>query len=252
MNSAAAADVWDDDNQFRISSPAEIAGELRAAMAQRSLLTVRYGDGRDCTLTTVLDVDNGAGTVTLDACQDPRDRAKVLAAHALTLETEVRRIRIRFDSGRAAPVSFEGQPAMQIALPESLVRIQRREAYRIDTPINEAVNCRFPHPELKNREIVLRVADLSVKGMGIAADPGLWPAEEGSVIKGCRIDLPETGVVNCDALVVRVFEPPRTSKHRLWVGCQFLKLPGGAGTLLQRYILRLERARLARSRGIEG
>jgi c-di-GMP-binding flagellar brake protein YcgR len=252
MNSAAASDEWDDDNQFRITSPAEIAGELRSAMSQRSMLTIRYGNARDCTLTTVLDVDSTTGTVTLDTCQNPLDRTKVLAAHALTLETEVRRIRIRFDSGRATPVDFEGQPAMQIALPRSLVRIQRREAYRIDTPINEAVNCRFPHPELKNREIVLRVADLSVKGMGITTDPGLWPAEEGSVLKDCRIDLPETGVVSCDALVVRVFEPPRTIKHRLWVGCQFLKLPGSAGTLLQRYILKLERARLARSRGIEG
>ena len=252
MNNAAAADVWDDDNQFRIGSPTEIASELRGAMAQRALLSIRYRNGRDCTLTTVLDVDSAAGTVTLDACQNPLDRNKVLAAHALTLETEVHRIRIRFNSGRAAPVDFEGQPAMQIALPESLVRIQRREAYRIDTPVNEAVNCRFPHPDLKHREIVLRVADLSVKGMGIAADLGLWPAEEGSVIKDCRIDLPETGVVNCDALVVRVFEPPRGSKHRLWVGCQFLQLPGNAGTLLQRYILRLERARLARSRGIDG
>jgi c-di-GMP-binding flagellar brake protein YcgR len=252
MNSAAASDVWDDDSQFRITSPAEIAGELRSAMANRSLLTIRYGNAHDCTLTTVLDVDSAARAVILDACQNPHDRAKVLSAHTLTLETEVRRIRIRFDSGRAVPVTFEGQPAMQVALPECLVRIQRREAYRIDTPVNEAVNCRFPHPELKNREIVLRVADLSVKGMGIAADPGLWPAEQGSVLKDCRIDLPETGVVTCDALVVRVFEATGTGRHRLWVGCQFLKLPGSAGTLLQKYILRLERARLARSRGIEG
>jgi c-di-GMP-binding flagellar brake protein YcgR len=75
--------------------------------------------------------------------------------------------------------------------------------------------------------------------------------EQGSVIKDCRIDLPGAGVVNCDAQIVRVFETPHAGKQRLWIGCQFLRLPGSAGTLLQRYILQLERARLARSRGLK-
>jgi flagellar brake protein len=226
MNSVTEPVVWNDDSQFRITAPGEILGELRGALAQRSLLTVRYGNERECTLTTVLEVDSAAKTLLLDVCQNPLDHKKVLAAHTLTLETEVRRIRIRFESGHALPVTHEGRPAMQIALPASMVRIQRREAYRIDTPVNEVVNCRFAHPALEHREVVLRVADLSVKGMGIAADPGLWPAQQGSVIKDCRIDLPDTGVVNCDSLIVRVFEPQHGGKHRLWIGCQFLRLPG--------------------------
>jgi flagellar brake protein len=249
MSTVAESDVWDEDSQFRITAPAEILGELRSALEQRSLLTIRYGTGREYTLTTVLEVNGAAKTLILDACQDAADHKKVLAAHTLTLETEVRRIRIRFASGHAAPVIHQGRPAMQIALPVSMVRIQRREAYRIDTPVTEAVQCRFPHPALENRELVLRVADLSVIGMGVTADAGLWPAEQGSVLKDCRIDLPQIGVVDCDALIVRVFENPRTGKHRLWIGCQFLRLPGGAGTLLQKYILKLERVRLARSRG---
>jgi c-di-GMP-binding flagellar brake protein YcgR len=249
MSSSAPASDWDDDTRFRITAPGEILGELRAAQAQRSLLTIQYGDARACTLTTVLEVNSAARTLILDACQDPDEHRKVLAAHQLTLETEVRRIRIRFDSGRAAPLTHEGRPALQIALPASMLRIQRREAYRIDTPVNEAVNCRFAHPARASQEVVLRVADLSVKGMGITADPGLLPAAQGEVLKDCRIELPDTGVVHCDALIVRVFEAPRPSNQRLWIGCQFLRLPGSAGTLLQRYILKLERERLARSRG---
>lgn len=250
MNNAAQVDEWDEDNQFRITAPVEILAELRGAMDQHSLLTIYYGNDRQCTLTTVLDVNGGERTLILDACQNADDQRKVLAAAKLTLETEVRRIRIRFDCGRAQPVTYDGQAAMQIALPDSMVRIQRREAYRIDTPVNEAVHCRFPHPTLARRELLLRVADLSVKGMGLTADPGLWPAEQGSVLKDCRIDLPDTGVVHCEALIVRVFEAPHNVKRKLWIGCQFVRLPGGGGTLLQRYIMKLERARLARSRGI--
>lgn len=249
MNTVTEPLEREDEHRYRITSPIEILSELRGAMEQGALLTLSYGTDRECALSTLLNVDAVARTLTLDACQNPADTRKVLAAQALTIETAVDRIRIRFPGGRASAATFEGQPAIQISMPTDILRIQRREAYRIDTPANEVVNCRFPHPTLQNREIVLRVADLSVKGMGITADHGLWPAEPGTVIKECRIDLPGTGVINCDSLIVRVFENSRTGKHRLWIGCQFLRLPGTAGTLLQRYILELERARLARSRG---
>jgi c-di-GMP-binding flagellar brake protein YcgR len=252
MNIVTAPLDRDDDQQYRVTSAAEILSELRAAMAQRALLTLNFGGERECALSTLLEVDTAGSTLTLDACQNPLDQKKVLAAPALTLETAVHRIRVRFTSGRPAPVTFEGRPAMQIAVPAAMIRIQRREAYRIETPVNEIVNCRFTHPALQNREIMLRVADLSVKGMGLTADNGLWPAEPGTVIKDCRIDLPQTGVVNCDSLIVRVFDAPHSGKQRLWIGCQFVQLPGGAATLLQRYILMLERARLARSRGLKG
>lgn len=249
MNTETQSARADDDSPFRVTTAGEILGELRAAQAQRSLVTIQYGSERESTLSTVLSVDAAARMVILDACQQPAEHKKVLAARRLTMETEVNRIRIRFDTGGPSAIDHEGQPALQIALPTSMLRIQRREAYRIDTPVNEAVHCRFAHPVLNNHEVVLRVADLSVKGMGLTADPGLLPATQGTVLKDCRIDLPATGVVNCNALIVRVFEPTIAGKQRLWIGCQFLRLPGGAGTLLQRYILKLERERLARSRG---
>ncbi len=251
MNTAAEPQERDEDQRFRITSSVEILSELRAAIAQRSLLTIRFGGKTECAPSTLLAVDAVTNTLTLDACQNPLDQAKVLSANALTMEAAVHRIRIRFTSVRPASVTYDGRPAMQIAVPAAIVRIQRREAYRIATPINEIVNCRFMHPLLKTREVLLRIADLSVTGMGLTADAGLWPAEPGTVIKNCRIDLPEIGAVNCDALVVRVYENPHTGKQRLWIGCRFLHLPRGAGTLLQRYILELERARLARSRGIK-
>jgi flagellar brake protein len=253
MNSVSAAEPAnrDEESRFRITSQAEILSELRDALAQHALLTVCYGNDRECALSMLLEVDADGKTLTLDACQNPIEREKMLAAQTLTLETEVRRIRIRFDSGCATAATHDGQHAIRIALPTVMLRIQRREAYRIETPVTEMVNCRFAHPTLEHREVMLRVADLSVNGMGIIADSGLWPAEQGSVINECRIDLPDTGVLNCDAQIVRVYEILLSGKQRIWIGCQFVRLPGTAGSLLQRYILELERARMARARGIK-
>lgn len=240
-----------DDDRFGITSQMEIVSELRAAMAQRALLSVRYGTENECALTALLDVDPATQTLLLDTCQNAAVARRVQQAPALTLETEVRRIRIRFETGRASAVAHDGRPALQVALPTRMVRIQRREAYRIDTPANEVVACRFMHPTVPNREVVLRVADLSVRGMGLSADLGLWAATPDTLIKECRIDLPGVGVVHCDARVVRVVKNLLAGKYRLVIGCQFVQLTGNGGTLLQKYILQLERVRLARARGMK-
>jgi flagellar brake protein len=251
MNDLMIPNLDPADDRFGVTALMEIAAELRAAMAQRSLVTLRYGTENECALTALLEVDPTANTVVLDGFQDAMITRRALAASMLILETEVRRIRVRFDAPRAVAVTHDGRPALKIAFPKRISRIQRREAYRIDMPANEVVACRFPHPKLANREVVLRVADLSVRGMGLAADVGLWPAEPDSIIKACRIDLPEIGVVHGDARVVRVLKNLLAGKCRLVIGCQFVQLTGNGGTLLQKYILQLERTRLARSRGIE-
>lgn len=240
----------DDDHRFRITSRIEIVSELRAALAEGALLTLTFGPGNDSALSKLLEVDAEENTLILDACQNRHDNTKVCAAGAITAEAMVRRIRVRFEVSVATPVDYEGRPALRLSIPDSIQRIQRREAYRIDTPTNEVVNCRFVHPVLPHREVALRVADISVRGMGLTADYGLWSAPVGEIIKACRIDLPDTGVVHCDAQIVRVFECPGGGKHRLWIGCQFVQIAGPATTLLQRYILQLERARIARTRGI--
>lgn len=239
-----------DEDRFGISSRVQIVSELREAIAQRSLVTLHHGAQNECALSALLAVDAEAGTVVLDACQNPQIARRVLAAASLTLETEVRRIKLRFSSGRATVITHEGRPAMQIELPSRMVRVQRREAFRVDMPANEVVACRFMHPTIANREVVLRVADLSVRGMGLSADVGLWPAQPDSMIKNCRIDLPDIGVVHCDARVVRVVKNLLAGKFKLTIGCQFMQLNGNGGTLLQRYLLQLERARIARSRGL--
>lgn len=244
------------EERFRITTPVEILSALRDAQAQGALLTLRASvqrdtsrDTNDATITTLLEVDAAEKLLVLDACADAEMTAKVTSAHTVTVETEVRRIRIHFDTGRAAAVTHEGRPALRIPLPEYILRIQRRDAYRIDTPPNEIVNCRFAPPALPRKVLTWRVADVSVQGMRIVGDPEQWQAQAGKTLKDCRIDLPDAGVVFCSANVVRVMEDTQAGKRRLLIGCEFVQPTGSAGTLLQKYILELERKRLARLHG---
>lgn len=238
------------DDRFRIASHIEIISELRNVMALESLLKFHYGNDGDSVVTRLLDIDVEQNVLIVDACPTATMTDKLLMASNLSVSTEVRQITIRFDSGQPRATLFEGRSAIKIPIPENIVRIQRRDAYRIGTPPVEIVNCRFTHPSVPRREILLRVVDLSVEGMALLADPGLWSAKSGTLIRDCRIDLPATGVVSCNARIVRVLEKEIAGKNRLLIGCEFQKLTGSAETLLQKYILELERERMARLHGL--
>ena len=67
----------------------------------------------------------------------------------------------------------------------------------------------------------------------------------------CRIELPEVGTLVATLQVRGVFNVTLRSGGRATrVGCQFIRLPGPMVTLVQRYIIKVERERQARDSGI--
>jgi hypothetical protein len=67
----------------------------------------------------------------------------------------------------------------------------------------------------------------------------------------CRIDLPEVGMLAARLEVRTLFEltlPSGVQVHR--AGCQFVDLPGSMLTLVQRYVIKIERQRKARTTGL--
>ena len=117
-----------DEERFRIDSSIEILASMRDAMVQGALLTLRVGNQDDVAITTLLAVDAAENRLVLDACAKPDMTAKVMAAHNLTVDTEVRRIRICFESDRATAATHDGRPALHLPIPAHILRIQRRDA----------------------------------------------------------------------------------------------------------------------------
>jgi hypothetical protein len=67
----------------------------------------------------------------------------------------------------------------------------------------------------------------------------------------CRIELPEVGFVTATVKIRSVFEITLRSGARIKrAGCEFVKLPGPMSTLVQRYIIKVERERKARESGM--
>ncbi|MDP1957543.1 MAG: PilZ domain-containing protein, partial [Rhodocyclaceae bacterium] len=143
----------------------------------------------------------------------------------------------------------DGRPAFRAALPAEVLRIQRREYYRLTTPIARPLTCMVPIPlpdgSLHGHKA--NVFDISGGGLGISAPAESIPFGTDSVFPDCHLVLPEVGSVTGTLKVKSLFDITlRSGARTRRAGCEFVKLPGPMTTLIQRYIIKVERERKAR------
>lgn len=241
----------DEYSRYMLRTPAEVSMVLRNLNDRVSQITVFFNEGQDMLLTTVAAVANDH--LVLDFGPDEEMNRKALTAEKHFCVTMLDKVRIQFILRGFQKIEHEGRPAFLCALPEELLRLQRREYYRLLTPIVRPLLCTVPIP-LPSGDIHLHEAhvfDISGGGMGIAAPPEGVPFALDMKFPNCRVDLPEVGIVTGALRVRSLFNVTlRSGATMRRAGCEFVDLPGPMMTLIQRYIIKVERERKARESGM--
>lgn len=232
-----------DLSKYLIHSKTEIIYLLRAIMQKTELVTAYFNQGKDFFLTSLLAVESDH--VVLDYGANDALNRKIQESRKVVFLTSLERVRVQFTASRIDATAFSGRPAFRIPLPDSVLKLQRREYYRISTPITTPLMCEIPLME--GRKIDASIVDISVGGVGILGCPAGLELEEGTIYPGCRINLPEVGEIVTDVQVCNIVEVTLRSGQttKRW-GCQFINLPPNMQVLLQRYIIKLERERRAK------
>lgn len=232
--------------RFRVRTRAEILSILRSLMDQNSLVTVYFNGGHDFFLTALLAIDDGGATLTFDRGTDERQNQRLSRAPAARLEAYLDHIRVEFSIGTIATVGFEGKPAFRAPLPPSLLRIQRRESYRVHVPISRPIVCELPPAGATGQPVLAQVRDISIGGVALVDFPAAFQLVPGTVFEHCRLHLNRTEMVMVGLELVRVYRArnalPGASQL---VGCRFLHLNAKIEAQLQRLINQLDVDRLA-------
>jgi c-di-GMP-binding flagellar brake protein YcgR len=134
---------------------------------------------------------------------------------------------------------YAGHPALRMRLPARVLRLQRREYFRVPA----ALPCEVvldAHDRVQVLE--MRTADLSMSGVTLLTDKAL-ELEIGQLFERCHLPMGEHGELSA-ALEVRNLSGIRTrgGAPRLRVGCSFLALPPALEVSLARFIGKLERS----------
>jgi len=235
-----------DSKAFTLTTELEVLGALRTLATEQRLIQLRVPSVQASILTTLLHIDSKNDALIFDGTSDASLSRQIFAAEKLHFEASESGVHISFQSGPAASLTFEDRPALRMPVPAELVRVQRRENFRVATPLSNPVLCAIPQ---KTGLINLPLSNLSATGMG-ASDPGhALISDVNDIISDCRLLLPAIGPVDVTLRLVhiRVFE--HADKPQRNLGFAFENLRGAASARIQRYVSTLEREALARNRG---
>jgi flagellar brake protein len=234
-----------DHSRYTLHEAREISFILRQLAARRAMITAYYGESNEFMVTCVVELSLDGQQIYLDVSPDETLNARVLALGRLICATQLDKVKIQFEVTRLEPASFEGFPAFRAPLPTRLLRLQRREYFRLSAPSYDGLACHIPLPD--GRRITVRIADISGGGIGVLAPAGNEVFTPETVFENCRLELPGGIPLTVSIKVCNVFRLTRPDgSQSIRAGCEFSNLPPAAANTIQRYILQAERDRKLR------
>lgn len=240
--------------QYILSNPLEILRHLRTLQEQRNFVTLYLDAGRDFFLSTVLAIDEAHQQILLDAPGRPDQFKQALNAQQTTLSTMVDRVKIQLRLGALQSLPLDGRPVLAGNLPERMLRLQRREFFRIETPRLPPLRCKLARQHADGRAEAFEFPLYDISGGGLCLTGPIGHAEKfslGELFADCRLEIPGESILSVNLRVREISRVETISgEQQLRLGCEFVNLPGTRLTLIERYITRLERERKVRENGL--
>lgn len=243
----------EDYSKFLLYSRTEILFALRTLIQKGTLVTVYFDHGNAFLLTSLLALNSDSTQFICDLGSDPETNRKALQAYKLVFATTIDQIKIQFSIDRLSRTTMKGRAVFCGPIPETLLRLQRRDFFRLSTPIAQPISCTLPMVRADGTPFVAeaRVVDISGSGVGLVApqdQTDLYVTE--AVFNDCRFELPSEGLLRTDLRVRSAFNiATKGGAHYLRIGGNFISLNGAQLAMIQRYITRMEQQRRARLSG---
>jgi flagellar brake protein len=240
---------WHD---YEVESRREVISLLRSIGEKNQLIRMLISGESDVCVTSILDVDPDTNSVILDCSINKEQNHRIVLARRVSFETSLDKIRILFRSDSVQETTFENGPALRIDIPESMIRLQRREYYRMATPVSNPVRVVIPMPlELGGGTNIFPLADISCGGIAILDNKLLLGNTIGNSYPNCRLELPDIGPVTTSLQIRNSLDMTLlNAKTNRRLGCAFVDISRGNLANVQRYITKLERERNARIAGL--
>jgi c-di-GMP-binding flagellar brake protein YcgR len=242
----AASDAPPSDEKYVSASQLEIVGILNAIMRQSTKVTTS-ADGGEPFVTSIVAIDEEPGQLLLEFAPSLKLNQALLPSQLLLCSTRLDKISIKFECEYIEATRHEGRAAIRVEMPTKLLRLQRREAYRMPAPPAAPVKCSIATVR-KGKPVTVEVSlfDISAGGVGLITPPDLFMPEIGKTY-ACTLQLPGIGALQARIQARSGFATTLPDgKVTQRSGFAFVDLPGKMLATIQRYIMNLERERNAR------
>jgi c-di-GMP-binding flagellar brake protein YcgR len=246
----AASIIKPEDESFIVRNKKAVLQILNGLKNDATDLKISFNDGKEDYITPIIDVDVDNNMILFDMSIDAAFNKRLLASNKIGILKDSG-IRVKWESDQHSLVTLTDGNALRVELPEVIVRLQRRELFRLPTPMLKPVVCFMPVPNIltpnKNDIIEYDLVDVSLGGVGLVVKKSLHPGiKVGDQFENCKINFHGAGEASL-TLQVRNIIPieSKSKKQQYRIGLEFIKPSRGNEGIIHKYTFDLERAMLA-------
>ena len=218
----------EDYEKYLIHSRGEIIQKLRMLGKGNDLVTAHIGN--DNVLTAVVDVLPDNDLLVLDYASNEKLNEKLIKAKRVICTTDHDGITSQFTATNIKKARLKGSTVLACPLPETLLWVQRREAYRVRIPRSTSASLQIMNTD--GNPITLPVLDISATGIAINNEKNRLKYMVGDIFHSCKLHLTGFGDGAIDIEIRNEIELPEINR----VGCMFLNTNTDFNSMVQRYI----------------
>ena len=224
-----------------IRNKQQIIKQLNLLIKQKVLCYLFFGENESF-ITTLVDMDPSKDQILLDS--GPKDYLNRRLANATTIKfrTVFSGIKVAFEGNNIKPSTFQGQAAFSMPIPQELLWQQRRQFYRVKSPLSKTSYLRIILDGTPPAH--LQLYDLSISGFSILNE--LSELSEILTLdrefEDCQLILDNTfaDTVSFRIRNINALNPNKPDKTQR-IGCQFTAIPTAFESGIQRYMQQIER-----------
>ncbi len=230
-----------EDSEFLIHSKNEIRSILSTIFERNTRAALYYNEGNSFVLTMLLETSEEG--IWIDPPSNPSDNRNIINSNKIIFVSTHNQAKVQFVTDGAQQVTYNGRNAFFISLPPKLLRLQRREYYRLTAWPQNPLTCIFkPAQDQQQIKHDVTIMDISIGGIALVCQENSLELVQGNTYPNCEIVLPDIGTLTATIQVKNAFEvTARTGEKIRRAGCVFVKPDGITTNLLQRYVANMQR-----------
>lgn len=230
------------ESSFAIHGLDQIVKHLALLQKSKCLLSVICKENNTTFLTTIIEIDKKNKSLILDYGPKEYLNRPIINGQKTNFVSEYTGIKVAFHGSSFKKIEHDGQPAFLMPIPDSILWLQRREFYRVRSPISKVSYCQLALAE--QEPVNLQLFDISISGFSMLVEQPeirdfLLP---NTVIEDGKLILEGIGEGNIGFEVRSKYlmNPEKVNKIEK-IGCMFTHITPIFQSMIQQYMQQIER-----------
>ncbi|WP_341327349.1 flagellar brake protein [Methylotuvimicrobium sp. KM2] len=218
----------------------QIINHLALLINEKTLINLNIGNNESF-ITTLIAIDTDTHSLLFDLSPKEYQNRQLPDTSNAVFRTVLSGIKIKFEGKDIAKTHYQGDDVFAMPIPESMLWLQRRQFYRIKSPISKTSHLKL---SVKDQVIPLRLYDISIPGFSLLNDsePLNQILTPGKIFKNCRLVLDGLGEGEIEFIVLyRIPLNPNKPDKTMKIGCRLTLISPAFESCIQRYMQQIER-----------